>query len=235
MSTPVYLVAAPIGDYMQDMSVAAIHTLRSVRHVFVEADDQFVERLRGQQILTGAHRVYSLARDQLDRARELIASEQPFAIVASSGIPCFLDPGRNIVRLCLDEHLADVELVPIGMSSALDAALCMCGTDIDRFLFNGHYPENYDLTGPFPDRAVPLVYFVRGPAVTAFVRESTAAIEHIQRIVVLKDMRKKQRARVMVLHPARPEGLAELPVDEADADYTCVIDRRPPEPRCEEA
>jgi hypothetical protein len=233
MRTPVYLVAAPIGDYMQDMSVAAIHALRGVRHVFVEADDRFVARLRAQQILSERHHVYSLVTDQVGRARDLIVAQQPLAIVASSGIPCFLDPGRHIVRMCLDHHLDEVELVPVGVSSALDAALCMCGTDIDRFRFNGHYPENHQFDASLPDLGVPLVYFVRGPAIGAFVREVLAEIPHIQRLVVLKDVRKKQRARVMVLRPETLD-LADLPAEEEDADYTCVIDRRPPEAHGEE-
>lgn len=232
MRTPVYLVAAPIGDYMQDMSVAAIHALRSVRHLFVEADDEFVARLREQQIIGADHKIYSLVTDQVNRAVELVEAAEPFAVVASSGIPCFLDPGRRIVRRILDRHLDQVELVPVGLSSALDAALCMCGTDIDRFHFNGHYPENYEFEDPLPDAGVPLVYFVRGPSVRAFVRDAMAAIPGIVRIVVLKDVRKKQRARVVVLRPLR-DGLGELPADEADADYTCVVDRRAPEPSIE--
>lgn len=229
MRTPVYLVAAPIGDYLQDMSVAAFHALRAVRHLFVEADDAFVARLREQQLVGQAHRVYSLETDQLGRAGELLEAGEPFALLASSGIPCFLDPGRHIVRLCLDRYLDRVELVPVGLSSALDAALCMCGVDVDRFHFNGHYPEHYAFEDPLPERSVPLVYFVRGPAVNAFVRDALRAVPDVLRIVVLKDVRKKQRARVVVLEPAAGRAMEPL-LEQQDADYTCVLDRRPPEP-----
>jgi 16S rRNA C1402 (ribose-2'-O) methylase RsmI len=222
--TSVFLIASPIGDYMQDMSVSAIHALKTVTHVFLEADDGFTERLREQGVLGDRHRLYFLDQPQVDRARELIGARQPFAILASSGIPCFLDPGREIVRLCLDQHLDDVELVPLGLSSALDAALCMGGLDLDVFRFNGHYPEHYAMDGAAIAERVPLVYFVRGPAIREFVAEVSDEIPHVHRLILLKDIRKKRRARVVVLREANADH-PDVPEPEDDADYACVIDR----------
>ena len=224
MRIPVFLIASPIGDYLQDMSVPAIHTLKSVTHVFVEANDKYLERLRDRGVIVDRHQIYVLDEPQVNRARALIQAKEPFAILASSGIPCFLDPGRELVALCLDDHLDEVELIPVGVSSALDAALCMCGLDVDIFHFNGHYPEHHVFESALPDDGVPLVYFVRGGTVAEFVAEVRAKVPNVRRLVVLKDLRKKKRALVTVLRWPEDDD-AKLPSDPADADFTCVIDR----------
>ena len=225
--TAVYLVAAPIGDYVQDMSVAAIHVLKKVRHVFVEADDAFLAKLRDRDMISAEHRVYVMDEPRIEEAKKLIARGESFAITASSGIPCFLDPGRDIVRLCLDEHLDAVELIPIGLSSALDAGLCMAGMDPAFFHFNGHYPEHYIFDDVMPANEIALIYFVRGGAIRQFVTEVSERVSALRRLVLLKDLRKKQRARVCVLHDL-PADIAAVPADDPEADYVCVIDRTLP-------
>lgn len=219
-----YLVATPIGDYLQDMSVAAIRALGAVGHVFVEADDRRLAELRLHGII-GRHeqQLYLLGEGpQLERAAALIAAGEPFAILASSGIPCFLDPGHEIVRLCLDEHAAEVQLVPVGLSSALDAALCLAGQPLELFHFNGHYPEHYAMEPAAPEMA--LIYFIRGPAVRAFVQEIRERISDWRRLVLLKDVRKKGRTQLLVLRPDALDRSGSLP-DGEDVDYTCVVDR----------
>lgn len=227
MPTPVYLIATPIGDYMQDMSVAALHALKTLRHLFLEADDGFAARLREQGLVGDQHRIYYLDEPQVERAKELIAAAEPFGVLASSGIPGFLDPGREIVDLCLDQHLSEVELVPLGVSSALDAALCMCGVDLDLFHFNGHYPERYVFESLADTPELSVVYFVRGGSIQAFLREADEQISGVRRVLCFKDVRKKQRARTFVVRPTDLQQ-GELPADEADADYVCVVDRTLP-------
>ena len=221
-TTRVYLVASPIGDHLSDLSVAATRTLRKVRHLFVEAEDAYLERLRQHGIIGPEHILHLLDQPHLEQVKELLAAHESFALLPSSGIPCFVDPGREIVDLCLGEYLDEVELVPVGMSSALDAALSACGADVTFFRFNGHYPEQF--LAPEQDGAmVPLVYFVRGHALTSFVDEIVGKLSPVRRVVVLKDMRKKGRSRIFVL---TAEGGQEAPEVAPDADLVCVIDRR---------
>ncbi len=219
----VYLIASPIGDHLADLSLAATRVLPKLRHLFIEADDTYIARLREHGIIGPEQQLHVLDHPQLERARELLAAGESFAILASSGIPCFVDPGREIVDLCLSQHLDEIELVPLGMSSALDAALSMCGTDVTFFRFNGHYPEHF-LPPMKGGAALPVVYFVRGHALAAFVDEVVPALEPIRRLVVLKDLRKKRRARVLVASPAA-DGSLGVPEVEDDADLVCVVDR----------
>ncbi len=232
MTIPVYLIASPIGDYLQDMSLAAIHTLGSVTHVFVEANDNYLARLRQRGVIGDQQKVHFLDRPQVDQARELIVAKEPFAIMASSGIPCFVDPGRQLVSLCLDHHPQEVELIPIGVSSALDAALCMCGLNVDVFHFYGHYPEHHVFERALPDDGIPLVYFVRGDTIGDFLHQVDRSVSHLRRVILFRDIRKKGRAQVTVLPWPLDEG-AGLPTGSVAVDFTCVIDRsraseRPP-------
>jgi 16S rRNA (cytidine1402-2'-O)-methyltransferase len=228
MPTPVYLVASPIGDYLGDLSLAAVHTLKNVAHVFLEADDRYAARLREQGLISSRHQVHFLDQPQLEPARELIRAQKPFALLSSCGIPCFLDPGRDIVRACLDDHADEVELVPIGVSSVLDAALCLSGVQAAMFHFNGHYPEKYRFESAPDEIEVPLVYYVRGDALHEFLEELRARVAHVRRVVLLENLRKKGRSRIRVLRDFERE---ELPPNDASADYACVIERRWPDGR----
>ena len=141
---PVFLVPAPIGTRMVDMAVSSMRHLREVRDVFIESRSRVVRKLQKVGTLSPAHRLHVIGSESPDLASRLIESGKGFAILADTGTPCFVDPGHGIIARVLDHHLDQVALTPLGMSSALDAALAMCGLDIQRFAFAGHHPENVD-------------------------------------------------------------------------------------------
>lgn len=218
--TPVYLVAMPIGDHMDDLSVAAVRLLPTLDELFVEPDDVGIDHLRKHKLITDRHRVHHLGQGT-ERARALVEAGTPFAILASSGIPCFVDPGHEIVDDLLDHYADRVELVPIGMSSALDAALTASGLDIQRFVFVGHFPQCYRFDADVVRLDLPLVAFVRGSAVREWVARVDAEVPRFRRHLLLRDVRKRTRSRMWVLRQGAPipDGL----VDDPGADFVAVV------------
>jgi 16S rRNA C1402 (ribose-2'-O) methylase RsmI len=218
----VYLIPAPIGDHFTDFSFAGLRAIERLEHLFVEADDAFLERMRARGLITERHQVYLLGDTDgcVTQAAALVEAGSSFGILASSGIPCFVDPGHQVVAQLLDHHLPQMEFVPVGMSSALDAALAMSGRDIQRFIFGGHAPECYTLDDAILAPGLPLIYFVRGPGIRALLNELRTLGAAAGRVLLFKDIRKKSRFTVTVLPNATPpKGL----VESDDADYVMVI------------
>ncbi len=215
-----YLVAMPIGDHIDDLSIAGLRALQKTKHLFLEADDELPGRLRKHKVLTDQCVTFmSDMPAALAEAERLIAAGESFALLASSGIPCFVDPGHQIVLHVLERANDAVELVPLGMSSALDAALTLCGTDIQQFIFAGHYPEAYLLDRSAIDQQLPLFMYVRGSAVRAFVRDTLERAPHCWRFWLFKDIRKRSRSSIRLIRGKLPDDL----VDDPQADYVAVI------------
>ncbi|MFH2005696.1 MAG: hypothetical protein ABI333_03805 [bacterium] len=218
----VYLIPSPIGDHFTDFSFAGLRALEKVEHLFLEAPDEFLERMRTRGLIRESHHVHFLTEPDacVERASALVEEGTPFGILASSGVPCFVDPGHQIVERLLERHLDAVELVPVGMSSALDAALAMTGKDIQRFLFLGHVPECYELDASYLAHRLPLVYFVRGPAVPALLSRFGELGASVERLLLFRDIRKKGRFTLTILRTTDPP--EDLVVTE-DADYVVVL------------
>ena len=205
---------------MEDMSVAAIRLMPTLKHVFVEPDDVVIPHLRKHKVITDQHTVHHTDVG-LELARELIESRTPFAIIASSGIPCFVDPGHEIVNDVLERYADRVELIPIGLSSALDAALTCSGLDIQRFIFAGHYPQCVRFDDAIIALRLPIVAFVRGSAVREWVARVDAEVPRFQRHLLLRDVRKRSRSAMWVLRKGGP--VPDELVDDPQADFVAVI------------
>lgn len=224
--TRVYFIPTPIGDHRSDFSVAGLRALEKLEHLFVEDVPEFIAHMRDSNVFTDRHRLHMIGASSADDAIALVDAGTPFAIMAASGLPGFIDPGHEIAAALLSRALDRVELVPIGMSSALDAALCITGIDVRGFVFLGHFPEHH-LPIEFPDDPrVPVVAFVRGEALAAFGDAVNRHARSGALLVLLREIRKKGRSRVTA-HPAGPD--APPLEDDPGADYVAVV--RPPQPR----
>ena len=194
-----FLIPAPIGGPITEMSVNSLKILRETPNVFVETRGRVVRALFRKKILTSKHNILpmddSTVEGDISSIQKMIQRQEDIAILADSGIPCFVDPGYHIVRYVLDHHLDTVGLQPVGVSSALDAALSMAGLDIQRFVFLGHYPECYDLCVAAGHR-YPVVAYVAGRGWERFVSELTMSFPHFTRIHVFSNIRDRSNHRV---------------------------------------
>ncbi len=221
MTSNLFLIPAPIGDRMTDLSVEGLRTLKRVRHLFLEADDSFHLRMREHKVITDDHEVGFLddAEAAVARAVELIAAGEDFALMASSGIPCFVDPGHEIIDWVLENALDKVEIQPLGVSSALDAGLAMSGQNIQQFNFGGHYRECYLMDKELFAGDVPVVWYVRGDHIRAFCVDIFRHVPNAHAIVLCKDIRKRGRSKVRLVRGRVPDDL----VDDVGHDYVAVL------------
>ncbi len=202
---PVYLLAAPIGDYAGDMSLAASQLVGQVAMLIVEDTgvqnpNDLLDRLKRTGVIKPHQHLVGIRANDGDRPwREpvdrMVAEGRPFALLADKGLCCFLDPGLDVVQYLLEHHADRVELVPIGASSALDAALMVSGVDCSRFSFLGHFPETFAWADASIRDGTPAIAYVRGDSLGEFwgqVRQRFGA-DRRMRMTVLRNLRARLR------------------------------------------
>lgn len=182
---PVYLITAPVGEIMADMSLTAARVIPKLPLLIHENTGSgngpdLVDRLREQKIIPDGQRLipvdYGLPDRQCRQAiDDCLQKGESFGIMADSGMPCFVDPGIEVVRYLLDRWADNVELVPVGASSAKDAAIMASGVDCTRFIFMGHYPENILWFENLLGAGLPGIAYVRGDAADRFGAAATLA------------------------------------------------------------
>jgi hypothetical protein len=205
---PIFLIASPIGDILSDFSLSALEILKRVRHVFIEDialehPDLLHKRLQKKGVLGPEHRLYFISENRQDpqlfgQIDRLVQQRESFALLADKGLPCFLDPGLELVRHLLDRHGEQVELVPVGVSSAFDAAIALCGVDCSQFVFLGHFPDNRKSARNILSFSVPNIVYVKAGAWKDFVswlREILGRQLSRARLVALSNIRQLQNRR----------------------------------------
>jgi 16S rRNA (cytidine1402-2'-O)-methyltransferase len=132
-----YLVATPIGN-LADITLRALAVLRAADAIACEDTRQtrkLLDRHGIDRPLISYHE-----HNELTRARELVdrlTGGATIALVSDAGMPLVCDPGRHLVRLCLERG---VPVIPIPGPVAVVAALAASGLDADEFLFVGFLP-----------------------------------------------------------------------------------------------
>ena len=132
-----FLVATPVGN-LEDITLRALRVLQ-------EADLIACEDTRQTRKLLDRHSIHSPLisyheHNERERSMELIDRLEQgtnVALVSDAGTPLVSDPGRDLVRLCIERH---IPVVPIPGPSAFVAALAASGLSVDEFLFIGFLP-----------------------------------------------------------------------------------------------
>jgi 16S rRNA (cytidine1402-2'-O)-methyltransferase len=135
MSGTLYLVATPIGNYL-DITYRAVEVLKQADVIVYE------ERKEGQRLLSH----YGIPEKLIESLNEHNESAATFhilehlnggknvALISDAGTPVFSDPGRMLVEKAVD---AGVHIVPVPGASSLMPALTISGFPIEHFLYYG--------------------------------------------------------------------------------------------------
>ena len=133
-----YLVATPIGN-MQDMSSRMIETLQKVHYVAAE-DTRNTGRLLDyfdiSTKLVSFHDHNSRAR--IPEIIALLKEGNDVAQVSDAGLPCISDPGHDLVKAAIAEHIA---VITIPGPSAGISALIASGLAPQPHIFYGFLPR----------------------------------------------------------------------------------------------
>ncbi|HET7616084.1 MAG TPA: 16S rRNA (cytidine(1402)-2'-O)-methyltransferase [Bacillales bacterium] len=133
-----YLVPTPIGN-LEDMTYRAVRLLRESDLIAAE-DTRNTKRLcRHFDVATPLVSYHEHNKEQSGKQllKELHAGKT-IALVSDAGMPAISDPGRELVRACIDENLF---VIPLPGPNAALPALVASGFDTGRFHFYGFLPR----------------------------------------------------------------------------------------------
>lgn len=133
-----YVVATPIGN-LDDITIRAINTLKSVDYVYAEDTRQTKKLLNHfsiDKIVYPYHEHNKM--QQIDIMVKLLKEDKHIALVTDAGTPCISDPGYEVVDKAL---LNGLKVVPIPGASSVTAAASVAGLNMRRFAFEGFLPK----------------------------------------------------------------------------------------------
>jgi len=133
-----YLVGTPIGN-LEDITLRALHVLKSVDHIACEDTRQTQKLLNHYSIGTPTLSMHE--HNEAARTDELLAEVREgkrIAVVSDAGMPGLSDPGTLLVKAAVE---AGVSVYPVPGANAALSALVASGLNIEQFLFLGFLPS----------------------------------------------------------------------------------------------
>ena len=139
MAGILYLVATPIGN-LEDITLRAIHVLEEVD--FIAAEDtrhslKLLNHLNLSKPLISYHRHNEEIKSE--QLIDKLLDNKKIALITDAGTPGISDPGEEIVKLALKNH---IKIIPIPGACAFVNALIASGLDTTEFTFLGFLPLN---------------------------------------------------------------------------------------------
>lgn len=134
-----YIVATPIGN-LEDITLRAIRILKEVDLIAAEDTRHTLKLLNHLEIskpMISYHRHNEEERSD-NLIKELEAGKH-IALVSDAGTPGICDPGEEIIKRCIDEH---IKIIPIPGACAMVNALIVSGISTKEFNFLGFLPLN---------------------------------------------------------------------------------------------
>ncbi|MBP7176937.1 MAG: 16S rRNA (cytidine(1402)-2'-O)-methyltransferase [Thermoclostridium sp.] len=129
-----YLVATPIGN-LEDMTFRAIQVLKDCDLIAAEDTRHTLKLLNHFEIKKPM--ISYFEHNKLQRGEELVGlmlEGKNIALVTDAGSPGISDPGEELVRLAVQNHIP-VTMAPGATASVM--ALVLSGLSCNRFCFEG--------------------------------------------------------------------------------------------------
>ncbi len=134
MNSKLYIVSTPIGNY-NDITLRALNILMETDFIICEEFKEakrFLSHFKIEKELfsINEHNEEESSREVLKKLKE----GKSGALISDCGTPLFSDPGKILVRMCID---AGIDIVPVPGANSLLAALVGSGFNLDKFYYAG--------------------------------------------------------------------------------------------------
>jgi len=142
MSSKLYLVSTPIGNY-DDITLRALKILKEADFIICEEYKEARRLLSNYQIekelfILNEHNENEVANDILLK----IVDGKSAALISDAGTPLFSDPGHLLVELCISQK---IDVVPIPGANSLLPSLIGSGFDFEKFYYYGWLSPKKDI------------------------------------------------------------------------------------------
>ncbi|WP_240377902.1 16S rRNA (cytidine(1402)-2'-O)-methyltransferase [Bacillus piscicola] len=133
-----YLVPTPIGN-LEDMTFRAVRILKEAAVIFAEDTRQTRKLCSHFGISTSLNSYHEHNKEQKgERIISLLKAGQTAALVSDAGTPLVSDPGKEIVRSCIEEG---IPVIALPGANAAVTALTASGLGGGPFYFYGFLPR----------------------------------------------------------------------------------------------
>ncbi len=132
-----YIVSTPIGN-LDDITIRAIEVLKNSDIILCEDTRHSLKLLNHFKIkktLISYHKFNE--KKELERIIKYINEGKILSLISDAGTPMISDPGRLLVKTCIDRRIS---VVPIPGVSSITASISSSGFS-DQFLFYGFLPK----------------------------------------------------------------------------------------------
>jgi 16S rRNA (cytidine1402-2'-O)-methyltransferase len=142
MSTKLYIVSTPIGNY-DDISLRALNILKKADLIICEEFKEARRLLSHFQIEKELHSLNEHNEDESSQnILKLLSTGISAALITDCGTPLFSDPGTLLVQMCIN---AKIDVVPIPGANSLLPALVGSGFKLDKFYYAGWLSPKSDI------------------------------------------------------------------------------------------
>ena len=139
MQGKLYLVATPIGN-LDDITLRALKVLKEVDVIAAEDTRHTLGLLNHFEIKKPLISYYKeIEREKSDSIIELLEEGKNVAVVSDAGTPGISDPGKEIVKKCIENG---IDIIPIPGACAFVNALIASGFSTREFIFVGFLSTN---------------------------------------------------------------------------------------------
>jgi 16S rRNA (cytidine1402-2'-O)-methyltransferase len=133
-----FIVATPIGN-LEDMTLRAIHTLKSVGLIAAEDTRHSAHLMKHYEIATPMTSYHDFTRaEKRKKILQKLAAGTDVALISDAGTPCISDPGYRLIEEALS---LGIDICAVPGPSVLTAALSVSGLPTDAFFFKGYLPN----------------------------------------------------------------------------------------------
>ncbi len=131
---PLYLVATPIGN-LKDISLRALEILENADVIYCEdtrVSGKLLSHYKIKARLSSYHE--HSPESKLSEILSLLKEDKKIAYISDAGMPCISDPGKNLVKLAIENGF-EYSIIP--GASAVVSAFAISPFEDKRFTFAG--------------------------------------------------------------------------------------------------
>lgn len=217
-----YLVPTPIGN-LGDISPRALDCLEEADFIAAEDTRVTIKLLNHFQI---KKQMVPYHRHNMEESGEKILarlqSGEVCALVSDAGTPAISDPGEDLVRLCVENH---IPVVGIPGASAVTTALSVCGLDTTRFTFEGFLPMNKKNRKQHLEEVQyetrTMVFYEAPHKLENTLEDFTKALGNDRRIVICRELTKKYEE---ILRLTLEEAVAHFETTAPRGEFVLVLE-----------
>ncbi|GEP19103.1 16S rRNA (cytidine(1402)-2'-O)-methyltransferase [Pediococcus argentinicus] len=218
-----YLVPTPIGN-LEDMTFRAVNILKDVDLILAEDTRNTQKLLNHFEIETKQLSFHEHnTSERIPEVLGLLKQGQNLAQVSDAGMPSISDPGQELVKAAIEEHLT---VVPLPGANAGLTALIASGLVPQPFEFYGFLPrkpkEQKDTLAELKNSPIAIIFYEAPHRLTKTIKNMLEVIGPDRQVVLARELTKRYEEFIRGNLQDVNEWISE---NEVRGEFVIILDR----------